>query len=180
MKKLLILLLTFPLTSWALDYDLSGVWISSSSSPDHPVEFIPVDGVFHYYSQETYVFPNREVSHTIDQSLKVISDNSPIIEGSVDFYDSRGCSFKDLPVKGEFAGKDVVNFLVTVPRYKTVRITTGPTSGYYRPIYCTAPGRYGRRPYQYICDHEYVRPNVRTECRLLEYVEVPVQLKRSL
>lgn len=179
MKKTLFLLLSIPLSSWAIEHDLSGVWLSSNANADNPVEFISVDGVYHFYSQETYVFPNQEVSHTIDQSLKIMIEDSSAIVGSVDFYDSRGCSFKDLPVKGEFASADVVNFLVTVPRYKTVRITTGPTSGYYRPIYCTAPGRYGRPPYQYICDHEYVRPNVRVECRLLEYVEVPVQLKRN-
>lgn len=177
MKKILLLLLTLTSSALAQDFNLSGDWISTNSH--HSLKFILVGNTYHLSSQERFVYPNRSLSHTIDQHLKVPRLHTRSIKGSVDFYDSRGCSFKDLPVKIYFESPDVVNVLMTVPRYVVQKITTGPVDGYYRPRYCTAPGRYGRPSYQYICSSEYVRPSVRVECRLLEHIEIPVQLERA-
>lgn len=128
-------------------YDLSGSWMKAGGTSDErPVHFVPVNGKYHYYGQERFVFPYGRLSHTIDQSVNLPMTGGETLTGTVDFYDSRGCSFKALPVIAEFQGPNVVNLLMTVPRYQYVRITTGR--------------------------------NVRHECRLLEKVEVPVQLYR--
>ena len=177
MKKVLLILLTLTSSAFAQEFDLSGNWITANSQGF--LRFISMENDYHYSSQEKFVFPNRTLSHTIDQHVVIPKIDARSIQGRVDFYDSRGCSFKNLPVKIYFQTPEVVNVLMTVPRYVVQRISTGPVNGYYRPVYCTAPGRYGRTPYQYICGSEYVRPNVRVECRLLEHVEIPVQLERA-
>ncbi len=177
MKKLIPILLTLTSSAMAQEFDLAGNWVSTTSQD--LLRFISMENNFHFSSQERFVFPNRTLSHTIDQHVVIPKSYARSIQGSVNFYDSRGCSFKNLPVKVYFETPEVVNVLMTVPRYVVQRISTGPVNGYYRPVYCTAPGRYGRTPHQYICGSEYVRPNVRVECRLLEHVELPVQLVRT-
>lgn len=133
--------------AFASGYDLSGTWMrAGGSSDERPVNFVPVSGKYRYYGQERFVFPYGRVSHTIDQAVSLPVTGEEILEGTVDFYDSRGCSFKGYSVVAEFQGPNVVNLLMTVPRYQYVRITQGSS--------------------------------VRHECRLLEKVEVPVQLFR--
>lgn len=122
MKKILLLLLTLTSSALAQDFNLSGDWISTNSH--HSLKFILVGNTYHLSSQERFVYPNRSLSHTIDQHLKVPRLHTRSIKGSVDFYDSRGCSFKDLPVKIYFESPDVVNVLMTVPRYVVQKITT--------------------------------------------------------
>lgn len=121
-------------------YDLSGTWMrAGGSSDDKPIQFVPVNGKYHYYGQERYVFPYGRLSHTIDQAVTFPMTGTDTLKGTVDFHDSRGCSFKGLPVMAEFQGPNVVNLLMTVPRYQYLRNGT---------------------------------------CRLLEEVEVPVQIYR--
>lgn len=133
--------------AFANTYDLSGIWLRAGGTTDEkPVHFVPVNGNYHYYGQERFVYPYGRLSHTIDQAVTLPMSGGDTLTGTVDFYDSRGCSFKALPVIAEFQGPDVVNLLMTVPRYQYVRITTGS--------------------------------NDRYECRLLEKVQVPVQLFR--
>ena len=168
MKYLFFLLLSTQ--ALASNFNLSGIWDTGNNS----VEFISIDGTLYTQTTERFVFPDGSLSHTIQQSLKIPKSNTAIQSGTVDIFDSRGCSFPELPVKLEFQSADVVNFLITYPRYKVVTITTGPTEGYYRPRYCESP--YSRRPY--ICGREWVRPNQRQECRLVEYVQTPITLRR--
>lgn len=177
MKMLIVVLLTLASSALAQEFNLSGGWISTHTQ--ELVRFIPLENNYHFSSQEKFVFPNGTLSHTIDQHVVLPKISNRSIQGSVDFYDSRGCSFRNLPVQIYFETPEVVNVLMSVPRYVVQRISTGPVNGYHRPVYCTAPGRYGRTPYRYICGSEYVRPNVRVECRLLEQVETAVQLVRA-
>ncbi len=157
--------------------DLSGLWTRTTGERDqNPVQFILIDGAWRFTSQERFIFEDGRLSHTIDQSVKIQQTNTDFLQGTVDFYDSRGCSFKNLTVKAEFQNADLVNILMTVPRYKYVTISAGPSRSYDRPIYCWYHG-YPYR-YRYICGYEPAPRSVTTECRLLEYVEVPVQLER--
>lgn len=161
----------------ALASDLSGLWGRTNRGHDEkPLNFILVDGAYRYTSQERFVFENGELSHTIDQSVKMTKSDSSALTGTVDFYDSRGCSFKNLAVKAEFQNEDLINILMTVPRYKHVTISAGPHGRRRYPVYCW--DYYGQR---YTCGYDWrtLPPrSVTTECRLLEYVEVPVQLER--
>lgn len=159
------------LSTSAFAFELAGTWDTDSNE----VEFIEVDGTLYTQTTERFVFPDGELSHTIQQSFKIPKSTSTIQTGTVDIFDSRGCSYQNLDVKLQFQSEDVVNFLITYPRYKIVTITTGPTSGYYRPVYCNSPYPRGR---PYICRREYVRPSQRQECRLVEYVKTPVTLRR--
>lgn len=144
---LFITLFTVYDLAFAQSYDLSGTWMRAGGTSDEKlIQFVPVKGKYHYYGQERFVFPYGRLSHTIDQAVSFPMTGGDTLDGTVDFYDSRGCSFKGLPVVAEFQGPNVVNLLMTVPRYQYVRITQGS--------------------------------NVRYECRLLENVEVPVQLFR--
>jgi hypothetical protein len=165
-----ILYLLFLSTS-AHAFDLAGTWDAGTKA----VEFIEVEDTLYTQTTERFVFPDGELSHSIQQSFKIAKSTSRIQVGTVDIFDSRGCSFKDLEVKLQFQSADEVNFLITYPRYKIVTITTGPTSGHYRPVYCASPYPRGR---PYVCGREYVRPSQRQECRLVEYVKTPVTLRR--
>lgn len=156
--------------------DLQGNWLRSGSAPDErPVVFIKVNGNYYFHGQDKYVFENGKLSHTIDQSVKVtmISDN--FFEGTVDFFDSRGCTYKALKVVGEFVQNDVVNVLMTVPRYKVVTRTVTRNDSRERPRFCPVP--YPGRGY-YVCGTEREVISRTTSCELLETVEVPVQLLR--
>lgn len=149
---LLLSLLTIYDLALAGTFDLGGSWLRSQAGPDEkPIQFISVGTQFRSHSSERFVFENGRLSHTIDQSVKI---NKTDLTGTVSFYDSRGCSFKDLDVIVEVQGQDVVNVLMTVPRYKFVTISRTPQNRWERPTV------------------------IRTECRVLEYVEVPVQLYR--
>ena len=149
-RFLLALLITFFTVynlAFASTYDLSGTWLrAGGNSDDRPINFVRVGGKYRYHGQERYFFPYGRLSHTIDQSVSLNFTGEDTLSGTVDFYDSRGCSFKAYVVLAEFQGPNVVNLLMTVPRYQYVRITQGA--------------------------------NVRYECRLLETVEVPVQIYR--
>ncbi len=129
--------------------DLSGRWRNSEDGT--VVNFIRINGSYKQYSSAKYTYPNGRLAYTIDQSISIPVIDDSKLEGSVDFLDSRGCSFKELPVLVEFQDKKRVNFLLTVPRYKFQTITTGD--------------RYNPR-------------SVRNACRVLEYVEVPIELIR--
>lgn len=176
MKTIIITCLVF-LSPLALAADLSGLWEKTfSERVERPVHFILVDGFYRTSSQERFVFESGELSHTINQHVKITPAESELLSGTVDFYDSRGCSFTKLPVKVEFQNEDLVNILMTVPRYKYVTISSGPAGRRRYPVYCT--DYYGR---SYICSYEWRRlppRSVRSECQVLEYVEVPVQLER--
>lgn len=144
---ILVTLFTVYDLAFAGQYDLAGTWMRAGGTADEkPVLFVPVNGQYHYYSQERFVFPYGRLSHTIDQAVTLPVSGTEILRGTVDFYDSRGCSFKAYEVVAQFQGPHVVNILMTVPRYKYVTITTNTS--------------------------------VRHECRLLEKVQVPVQLYR--
>lgn len=179
MKTIIFTSLLLVISQFASASDLSGHWNRSNRSHgEKPVHFIFVDGFFRSTSQERFVFENGRLSHTIDQSVKLKVKEDQTIEGTVDFYDSRGCSFKNLAVKGEFQNEDLLNILMTVPRYKFRTITTRPSGQVRVPVYCR--DYYNRR---YLCGYRWQnRPatSVRHDCQVLDYVEVPVQLERAL
>lgn len=156
-------------------FDLAGKWQKTTGTGhEAPVHFIKINGQYHYHGKENYVFQDGRLSHTIDQDVKIHSLNGDMFEGTVSFFDSRGCSYKNLKVTGEFQNESVVNILMTVPRYQVVTVTTRRNTPA-RPRYCRVP--YPGRGY-YVCGHIPEVVSRRTECRLLEYVEVPVQLER--
>ncbi len=179
MKTIIFTSLLLVISNIAAASDLSGRW--NRSNRDHhekPINFIFIDGAYRSNSQERFVFENGRLSHTIDQSVKLIAKDDYTLEGTVDFYDSRGCSFKNLSVKAEFQNEDLVNILMTVPRYKYRTITTRPSGHVRVPVYCR--DYYNHR---YVCGYRSAPRapvSVRHECQLLEYVEVPVQLERAL
>ena len=167
------------LSHLCLASDLSGRWMRAQApAGEKPINFILVDHFYRFTGQERFVFENGELSHTIDQSVKIAYKSDDSLEGTVDFFDSRGCSFKNLSVKAQLQNPDTLNVLMTVPRYKIVTISAGSSREERHPVYCW-DHYYQRR---YVCGHEW-RPSkprsVTHECRLLEYVEVPVQLLRT-
>lgn len=180
MKTLLLTLLVLVSTS-AFAFNLEGQWgIQGNEYEEGAVRFMSVDGASFAHTQESFVFPNGNLSHTIDQSVKVTVSPEGKIEGTVDFYDSRGCSYKDYKVSGEFRSNDEVNFVMTIPRYKIVQITVGHAGYYYdRPLFCWARSAYyPYQSYRYICGREQAHRSTRQECRLVETVQVPVSLLR--
>ena len=180
MKTLLTILSVLTLSLSASAQSLEGQWaILGNEAPEALVRFVSVDGNFFSHTQESFVFPNGNLSHTIDQSVKLTVKNGKI-EGAVDFFDSRGCSYRDYKVSGEFRSGSEVAMVMTIPRYKLVTITTGPTGYYYdRPLYCWARSPYyPYRSYRYICGYDQAVRSTRTECRLVDTVQVPVSLQR--
>jgi hypothetical protein len=169
-----VFMLIFSFASVARDFTLSGTWFNASETNTKPIRFIKIGDVFHFNGQERFVHQNGTLSHTIDQTVKLKINGSQVITGTVDVFDSRGCSYKGLPVQGEIQNNNEVALLLTYPRYRVVKITVGPTNPHYRNVYCT--NYYG---YRYVCGRERVEPNTRTECELLENVEVPVLIKRN-
>lgn len=168
-------MLFFSLCTFANDYSLSGAWFNVAEPTGKPIRFIKIGNTFHFNGQEKFVHTNGALSHTIDQTVKLNVNTDGQISGSIDVFDSRGCSYKSLPAVGEFTDAKEVNLLLTYPRYRVVKITVGPTGPTYRNVYCESP--YG---YRYVCGRERVRnANTRIECELLEKVEVPVQIRKS-
>ena len=182
--KNLILTLVIGLVSLSVlaeDFDLRGQWLRSTATPvERPITFIQVKENYYARTQERFVFPNGSLSHTIDQSVKVTISPTGEVQGTVDFFDSRGCSYRNLNVTGEFQSADEVAFVMTVPRYKVVTITAGNHSRYQHPIYCDAHTPYYPYSYRYICGYENRQLSVSRECQLIETVDVPVQLQRQL
>jgi hypothetical protein len=178
MKKLLFVFIVFftnaAISSSIENVDLSGNWYNPSDENRKPIRFIKFQDTFQFTGQEKFFFEDGSLSHSIDQTVKLKFKSPADLVGEVDVFDSRGCSYKDFPVVGEVHNKNEVTLILTYPRYRVVKITTGPTNPYYRNIYCT--NSYG---YEYICGRERVKPNVRYECELLEKVEVPVLIRRS-
>jgi hypothetical protein len=171
-------ILSFLFVSFAfagVNSELNGWWRNTDRSDEKPVQFIKVNGQYYFHGQERFVFPDGQLSHTIDQSLKISSFDEVSFKGTVDFFDSRGCSYKDLAVTGEFQNEDVINVLMTVPRYKVVTITVSRNDPYERPRFCPVP--YPGRG-TYVCGVQQVVISRRTECQLLETIEIPVQLER--
>lgn len=159
---------------------LSGEWVNLSSNNYNTVHLIDIDGKSYLNTHQDYIYPNGELAYRVDQAAQLKQDGERVT-GNISYYDSRGCSFTDLPIRGQVRednGVEVLELLVTTPRYRTVTITTGNHRGYYRPIYCEVPRRYHRAPQRYICGHEYVRPSQRRECRLIETVEVAIKLEK--
>ncbi|WPU63213.1 hypothetical protein [Peredibacter starrii] len=177
---LALVLCLVSLSVLAQDFDLRGLWKRSNAQPEErPLTFIQVNGVYHTHSQERFVYPNGALSHTIDQSVKVTVTPNGEVKGTVDFYDSRGCSYRNLAVTGEFQTADQIGFVMTVPRYKVVTITAGNHSRYQHPIYCDAHIPYYPYRYRYICGYENRPLSVSRECQLIETVDVPVSLQRQ-
>jgi hypothetical protein len=168
----LMLVLTASLSYAALAENLAGTWINADAPAGRPISFVKVNGAFHHHSRESFVFDSGALSHTIDQTVTLSGHAS--LAGSADFFDSRGCVFKDLPVVAEFESEDVVNVLMTVPRYKFV-VTTVTREDQDRPRWCRIPyPGYGH----YVCGREREIVSRRGECELLEHVSVPVRLLR--
>jgi hypothetical protein len=173
--SLLFILLGLSTATFAMNYSLKGKWRLEGERFSKPLIFMEFDGVTHEYTQQKFVNPNGTLQYTIDQALKLVPSSDGGYEGTVDFYDSRGCSFTDLPVIVSFISKEAVNVLMTVPRYKVLKITTGHSSSYDGPLYCQGVNPY---PYRYVCGRQSDLKSTRTECELLETIEVPVRLNR--
>lgn len=140
----------FLLSTSAFAHDLSGRWVNTDDGT--VVNFLRIGNEYRQSNTSQYRDQWGRLDYTIQQmmTLPVSSDNT--VEGKVSFYDSRGCSFKDLKVVVESRSETSLNVLVTVPRYKFQTITEQRD--------------------------RYSRPTVRFNCRVLEYVEVPVELSR--
>lgn len=139
----------FLLSSSAFAYDLGGRWMNTKDGT--VVNFIKVKDTYRQYSSASFTDQWGRLQYKIDQNVVIIASGTENLEGSVTFYDSRGCTFKDLPLVVEFQSGNTVSILMTVPRYK----------------------------FQTITDRTYPRrPTVRHNCRVLEYVDVPVELIR--
>lgn len=145
MKSLAV---AFLFISSASAADLAGRWMNTTDGS--LIRFLRVDGSIRQQSSQRFTYPGERTAYSIDQSVIFPDTGSDRLEGSVDFRDSRGCTFKALPVIAEFQSDDTVNVLMTVPRYK----------------------------FQTITSRENGRPRVSHACRVLEYVEVPVELIR--
>ena len=113
--KMLFILMFLP--AFAIAADLSGKWYTENIQ-DPPVQFIKVGKVFHFHSQERVIFQDGRPSHTIDQNVTLSRISETEFQGLVSFYDSRGCTFKDLEVMAEFQDDNTLNVLMTVPRYQ--------------------------------------------------------------
>lgn len=175
--KTLLWVLLLSVTSTALS-SIEGEWRVLDSN-NSKVRFIEVDSLYYSHTQEKFVYPNGNLSHTIDQSVKLELQADGKVSGKVDFFDSRGCSFRDYEVAGVQNSKNSLTLLMTVPRYKYVRITTGQAGRpYQRPRYCwRTSSHYPYNNYRYVCGYDS-GVSTRTECRLLETIQVPVSLKR--
>lgn len=147
MKTIITLLLV---STSAFAHDLAGRWVNTEDGT--VVSFLKIGGEIRQRNTSFYKDQWGRIEYTIEQQLTLPVTGAKRVEGKVTFFDSRGCSFKDLPVVAEFQNESLLNVLVTVPRYKFQTITESRD--------------------------RYSRPSVRYNCRVLEYVEVPVELER--
>lgn len=151
---ILFALLTVYDLAFAGVVDLQGYWIRTNAQPgERPIQFIRIADSYRAQSQEKF-FEYGRLSYTIDQSVKLPVSAASSFQGTVDFYDSRGCTFKALPVVVEVQNEFTINVLMTVPRYKFLTYTREPSNRWERPTV------------------------IRKECKVLEYVESAVQLYR--
>lgn len=152
---LFALLTVYDLALASESFDLRGSWMRTNAQEgERAIQFIAIGDTYRAQSQERFVFENGRLSHTIDQSVKIKKAEGSELHGTVDFFDSRGCSFKDLAVIVDIQNDRTINVLMTVPRYKFVTYSQTPVNRWERPTV------------------------LRTECRVLEYVESVVQLYR--
>ena len=164
MKTLALIAFTL-LSLHAKAHDLKGLWQDVESGD--LVRFITVSGSDHYTSKMDYVEPDGRLSYTISQVAKIPRNGSRLRHGTISYYDSRGCSFENLPLTVEFHGKNEVSILTTTPRYKYQKITV-TVDGY---LTCRTPsGHY------YRCGRP--KPTVNHRCKVLEYVQEPNALSR--
>lgn len=158
MKMFGLLCVAMSLSFSAMAYDLKGHWMHSTAKPDDQViNFIFINNMYRAYVKEEIINRNGSPSHTIEQSLRIFPVNENSLRGELDIFDSRGCSFKNYEVTVEFESADRANFLMTLPRYKIVTYTSGSTTSNYPR---TSTG------------------HSRSECVLVDTIEVPVQLIR--
>lgn len=148
-QALIVSLLTLSFSAMAAkSFDLRGSWYRTEDYGfEAPIEFVLIKGQYRTTTQERFVDHWGRLLYTIAQNIRLTRVSDDKFEGTVDFLDSRGCSFKNLPVSAEVQNHYVIGVLMTVPRYKFATVS-----------------RAGQL--------------LRTECRVLEYVEVPVQLNR--
>src|SRR5690606_25959208 len=168
---------TMLLISFSAFASIEGLW-QVLDHQESKVRFIEVDSTYYSHTQEKFVYPDGNLSHTIDQSVKLTVTEGKV-RGSVDFFDSRGCSYQGYEVAGKLTSENSLSLLMTVPRYRLVKITTGSIgSSYQRPRYCWRHSpHYPYQSYRYICGYEN-NTSTRTECRLEGTVQVPVALKK--
>lgn len=164
------------------DFSLEGVW-KFSDGDGKPVRFVTTSEEVTSLTTQKFVKPDGTLEYKIDQQMSFDVSGAQDQEGVVNFYDSRGCSFENLEVKASFQSPKIINFLITIPRYKVVTYSNGPMNGYWAPQYCEYQGpiRYGQHPtsYRYVCGRRFIKPRKRIDCQLIEYIKVPVQLKRN-
>jgi hypothetical protein len=155
------------MTAALLASQLSGVWENTETGTS--VKFVSINGSDHAQVREDYRNREGQIAYTITQSVRVPHSQSSVRKGEVDFYDSRGCSYKKLPVTFEFSNDYEVNVLMTVPRYKVTNQTTYTNE--YRTRYCRS--RHGS---YYVCGRYRIPKDIKFTCELIEHVEVPVTL----
>jgi hypothetical protein len=140
----------------AESFDLQGFWIRSNARQfERPIQFIRIGTTFRAQTQERFYFENGRLSHTIDQLVKIQMSEGLELHGTVDFFDSRGCSFKNNNLLVDIQNNQTINVLMTVPRYIYQKFTNSPNNNWERPTL------------------------IRTDCRILEFVEVAAQLYRQ-
>lgn len=116
------LLTVYNLAQAGESFDLRGSWMRTNAQEgERAIQFIAIGETFRAQTQERFVYQNGRLSHTIDQSVKIFKSQGNELHGVVDFYDSRGCTFKGLDVLVDIQNYYVVNVLMTVPRYQVIR-----------------------------------------------------------
>lgn len=161
---------------------LAGKWQIESSPATRPLRFVDVEGAAYTLTTERFVTADGKLAYKVDQATTLELGSDSKVSGTVSFFDSRGCSFPDLEVKGSLQGERLT-LLMTIPRYKVMSVSSGPLEGYYAPRYCEyqGPVRYGSHPtsYRYVCGRRFIKPQKRILCDLIETVQVPVELVRK-
>jgi hypothetical protein len=164
MKAFLILSLT-ALALSAEANELGGLWQDSDTGST--IRFVSVKGMDRFTSTQKFVHPNGNYLYSTTKILQVPRTGKNSRMGSISYYDSRGCSFENLPVNVEFQTDDEVNLLITTPRYKFQTLTTT------RDEYNTCRTAAG---YYYRCGRP--RPTVSHRCKILDYIQEPFALSR--
>lgn len=176
MRLIFLFIITYlPIANSNVFSDLSGEWYSNNGQND-PISLVTVDGTTYFHGETKYLYPDGRLAYIGTQSSKLnLSADGSSIVGTIDFFDSRGCSYTNMAIRGNLTGGDTLHLVVDIPRYSYVRITRSRRARRRMPRYCYTNMPYPRR---YICGSQWEEISVKYECRLLNTIKSTVILRR--
>lgn len=176
MRLIILLFINYlPIANSSVSKDLSGEWYSNNGH-EYPFNLVTVGGTTYNHGETKYVYPDGRLAYIGTQSSKLnLSGDGSSIVGTSDFFDSRGCSYTNMPITGTLRDEDTIHLVIDIPRYAYVTTTRSRRVRRHMPTYCYTNTPYRRR---YICGTRWQTTSVKYECRLLNVIKSTEILRR--